>query len=162
MDLWMGLDWTGSDWIEMHEVGCGFCWGGWCVFHTTAMSSKIVCGAIPHPSCQLEGMFGGDVMELAKQVKAPMLMLPAGEWLWQHFAGYSLTFQPLAGDDPKFYLPDGDIIKILQANNSQTVSMPFPDMSHGWVSRGDMSEAKTADQVKSAVSMMQEWFAKHM
>ena len=121
----------------------GFCWGGWAVFHTAAMSSKIVCGAIPHPSCQLEGMFGGDVMELAKQVKVPMLMLPAG-------------------DDPKFYLPDGDLIKILQANNSQTVSTPFPEMSHGWVSRGDMSDAGTAEQVKSAVGLMQGWFAQHL
>ena len=67
-----------------------------------------------------------------------------------------------AGDDPKFYLPDGDLIKILQANNSQTVSTPFPEMSHGWVSRGDMSDAGTAEQVKSAVGLMQGWFAQHL
>ena len=41
-------------------IGC--CWGGWAAFHASAMSADISCGVIFHPSCQLEGMFGGDVV----------------------------------------------------------------------------------------------------
>ena len=43
-------------------VGC--CWGGWAAFHTSAICADVACGVIFHPSCQLEGMFGGSVDEL--------------------------------------------------------------------------------------------------
>lgn len=116
----------------------GMCWGGWIVFHTSAISDKVVCGAIPHPSCQIEGMHGGDLMELTKSVKAPMLMMPAD-------------------GDMETYLPDGDVVKTLQATNPKSRSMPFLDMKHGWVPRGDMSVEKTANDVKKAISAIQEW-----
>ena len=45
-------------------------------------------------SCQLEGMFGGNVEELAKTVQCPFYFMPAG------------------GDSPALYGPDGSLVKV--------------------------------------------------
>jgi dienelactone hydrolase len=76
---------------SMGVVGC--CWGGWAAFHTSAICVDIVAAVIFHPSCQLEGMFGGDVAELCERVRpldprawrmleSTALCLPPGKTQW--------------------------------------------------------------------------------
>ena len=74
-------------------IGC--CWGGWAAFHASAMSADISCGVIFHPSCQLEGMFGGDVGALCKSVQCPFYFMPAN------------------GDSPELYGSNGSLVTIL-------------------------------------------------
>ena len=46
----------------------GNCWGGWAAWKTAAMCADFTCGVIYHPSCELEGAFGGDPPEMCKTV----------------------------------------------------------------------------------------------
>jgi dienelactone hydrolase len=96
----------------------GFCWGGWVVFHTCAMTDAVCCAAVPHPSVHIEaGLFGGDAVALARSVQCPVHLLPAG-------------------NDPELYTaPGGAIAAALAARHPQSRSTPFPEMEHGWMPR---------------------------
>merc|ERR1719335_1598661 len=66
--------------VEGKKVGMvGFCWGGWVIAQTSAMSDAVKCGVIPHPSIHLEeNAFGGKNTDLASKVRCPLLIMPAG------------------------------------------------------------------------------------
>lgn len=55
----------------------GFCWGAWVNFHASA-TDKITCAVSAHPSVQIEQAFGGNEVDLAKKVKCPQVLMPAG------------------------------------------------------------------------------------
>ena len=38
----------------------------------------------------------------------------------------------------------------------------FPDMKHGWVTRGDMSDSKVERDVKKGINLALSFFAKYM
>jgi len=42
-----------------------------------------VCGAVPHPSIQLEQAHGGKPVELLSRVTRPVLLLPAQVECWE-------------------------------------------------------------------------------
>ena len=117
----------------------GFCWGCWCMFHAIASPKfaefNIASAVSFHPSCQLEGFFGGTPEGLTATVKvAKMHVMPAG-------------------NDPEMYLEDGAITKALQANGVDVTVTPFPDMIHGWVPRGDLDDDKVHRDVKKALDL---------
>ncbi len=58
----------------------GFSWGGWVVTNILAsnLSNAFVCGALPHPSINLEErVYGGSLLELMSRVNRPLLLMPA-------------------------------------------------------------------------------------
>lgn len=103
----------------------GFCWGGWASFRTAAAVLLELKGIlIYHPSVQLEGVFGGDPSKLASQVKCPVAL------------------HVCSNDDAKLYdKTSGVIVKTLRKNGVATQVEYYPDMLHGFMTRGDMSNA---------------------
>jgi dienelactone hydrolase len=120
----------------------GFCWGGWCLFKSVAEFSDITAGAIIHPAVHLEMYaYEGDIGALSAKVTIPMLVLPAG-------------------NDPDIYREGGAVTAALQANNSKsTWNDDFKDMQHGFVPRGDISDAIVESKVKLALQQVYDFIS---
>lgn len=71
---------------------------------------------------------------LAKHIRCPAYLFPAG-------------------NDPSNVKPHGEVIKILQDKfgSDKCGSHEFPDMVHGWTTRGDTSDPKVKRDVKKAM-----------
>nr|CCA21165.1 unnamed protein product [Albugo laibachii Nc14] len=112
----------------------GYCWGAWVGSHLSAMENTPILGHVSfHPSWIVENILNGEgaVNELAKTIRAPQLLLSAG-------------------DDPDFIQRDGSVHKILIALGTigQYCDVhDYPTMKHGWVTRGDLSDPDTHDAV---------------
>ena len=129
--------------VSLGAVGC--CWGGWAAFHSSAICADIKAAVIFHPSCQLEGMFGGDVEKLCQQVQCPVYFMPA------------------QGDSPDLYGPTGALTVILHEKfGSATKTKLFSDMSHGWVPRGDVADAKVKRDVQLAMEEAAAYLAEYL
>eukprot|EP00416_Gambierdiscus_australes_P044896 CAMPEP_0171098418 /NCGR_PEP_ID=MMETSP0766_2-20121228/48212_1 /TAXON_ID=439317 /ORGANISM="Gambierdiscus australes, Strain CAWD 149" /LENGTH=244 /DNA_ID=CAMNT_0011557757 /DNA_START=75 /DNA_END=809 /DNA_ORIENTATION=+ len=121
------------------EKGCksigviGFCWGVWAMCKANVGGLPFTCGVGPHPSTRLEGAFGGDEQALMDKVSMPVLIMPAG-------------------NDPENLKEGGAIASSLVAKGGKTI--PFPDMTHGWVSRGDLAVDEVKRDVEVAMKEM--------
>lgn len=105
----------------------------------------VTCGAIPHPSFQLEDYFyGGSAKTVMSNVKRPLLLLPAGS----------------DSDDIR---TGGELFETLKAENpgSETYSTEFADMQHGWSLRGDTKDEKIKEKVELAMNLIYAFFDKH-
>lgn len=54
--------------------------GGWVVSNILAsdLANQFVCGALPHPSINLEErVYGGNLLELMSRINRPLLLMPA-------------------------------------------------------------------------------------
>ena len=99
------------------KLACfGFCFGGWVIGKLCA-SGQFHCGVSCHPSFNVELLFGGSEDGIAKKVvdSCPLLLMPAS-------------------NDSAKLKPGGSCMKIL---GQESESIPFDDMVHGWVTRGD-------------------------
>ena len=123
----------------------GNCWGGWAAFKTSTMTNDFSAGVIFHPSCQLEGAHGGDVNELCNAVQCPFYFMPAKD------------------DSPEMYGPEGSLTKILvEKFGEDTVKTKnFPDMTHGWVPRGDISDPNVKRDVQLAMTEAASYFSQN-
>jgi dienelactone hydrolase len=121
----------------------GFCWGAWVIHRASAAGFPLKAGAGCHPSVKLEGFTGGSPEALAQQVQCPML-----------FAA--------AGNDPDNVKVGGDVSKILMERFPTSVIQDYPDMSHGWVSRGDILEANVARDAKAALALCLTFFKSNL
>ena len=67
-----------------------------------------------------------------------------------------------AGNDPYDVKPDGDVIKILENKfgADKVGSHEFPEMFHGWTTRGDISDEKVKRDVTEAINLCKDYFAK--
>lgn len=125
----------------------GFCYGG----HPASWASSenpdsIVCGAVFHPSIQLETFaFGGSMPELMKTVKCPFLIAPAGNDL------------PMFAEDGEF----GEALKS-SAKGSECVWKTYRDMTHGWTCRGDIADEKIKRDCEAVMKEATEFFAKYL
>lgn len=120
----------------------GICWGGWAAFQLSALAGGAVkAGVTFHPSCQIEGMHGGDVKELCGRVRCPFYFMPAD------------------GDAPDLYGDDGALVEALKARFPSTRTRLFGDMKHGWVSRGDTSDAAVKRDVELAMNEAKAYLA---
>jgi dienelactone hydrolase len=115
--------------VNLAHVGLscvGFCYGGWVVTRCLADLENFRCGVGIHPSSfEVEtNVHGGSMMDLAKHIGAtPLLFLPAR-------------------NDSGHIKPGGDVTATLAASRGLAeteISVPFPQMTHGWVTRGDRS-----------------------
>jgi dienelactone hydrolase len=120
----------------------GFCWGAWALCKASGEGFDLKCGVGPHPSTKLEGMcFGGSEAEMMSAVKMPVLLMPAG-------------------DDPDNVKEGGEIAEIIVGKGGATEA--FAEMTHGWVSRGDMSDAAVKSGVESALGKAIVHFKVHL
>ena len=122
----------------------GFCWGAW-IACRGAISGEISAVYNAHPSVHVEQSFGGSETDIAKLVKCPVM-------------------QDTAGGDKDTYKEGGDFFKALQAHpfGEHCVTRDFPDMAHGWTTRGDLSDPKIAAGVAKALGGGIEFLKKHL
>jgi len=124
----------------------GFCWGVVPSFHVSAKGRfRALVGF--HPSLQAGPWLYGLENEntLTRDVACPTLLLPAG-------------------NDPEYVKPGGETLRILQEKpfGAECSSVEFPDMAHGWVVRGDLSDDKVQRDVKAALELATAFFQKHV
>ena len=87
-------------------------------------------------------LFGEVEEDLAKAVKCPQLLCPAG-------------------NDPLNVKPNGALVNIINAGY-ECKSVEFPEMTHGWVIRGDASQENVARDVTGALGLVSGFFAQHL
>ena len=120
----------------------GFCWGAWALAHASAAGVPLVCGVGAHPSLKNESNCGfGSDEALAARVRMPVLLLSGG-------------------DDPENVQPGGAVTRALAASGGRTSA--FPEMSHGWVTRGDLSDAEVVTEVERALTETIEFLRAHL
>ena len=113
----------------------GFCWGAYPMVKL-ASDGTIQAGVSCHPSLKIGKMFfDEDEIDQVAATKAPLLFLPAG-------------------NDDALYT-DGS----LKAEGVEVTGRAFPDMSHGWVPRGDASDPAVARDVEAALKAATDFFA---
>ena len=124
-------------------LSIGFCWGTWYAFKMSVKHDCFTAIAGPHPSLGVEGIHGGNPLTLAEQVKCPAFLLPAG-------------------NDPDDVKEKGAIVEALSKKfgNELTGTVHFPDMIHGWTTRGDLNDEKTSRDFHKALHLIQEYLAK--
>jgi len=123
----------------------GFCYGSWVSFRVGAdplLRESFCCAVDCHPSVNLEDwLFGGTSVGLAEKSAFPHLMLSA--------------------ENEKDFLKEGGaVIQALEKLPCGKYSKvkDFPEMKHGWVNRGDLSDPTVARDIKLALQMAQDYF----
>lgn len=143
---------------NVKDAGCqsvgvvGFCFGGWVIARCLALNdgdSIFSCGVGIHPAWKLETLFAkprSSEDELGERTKTkPILLLPAKQ--------------------DKALMADTDIVKALAERRSmkpEEVSIEFPEMDHGFVSRGDSSDPRTKAAQDKALGLTVQFFKKHL
>mmetsp|Transcript_12751 Transcript_12751/g.12408 ORF Transcript_12751/g.12408 Transcript_12751/m.12408 type:complete len:265 (+) Transcript_12751:63-857(+) len=133
---------------DIKKAACiGFCWGGWMAAHTLIESDWdiVLCGASPHPSMSVEAwLFNTPNGDLPSRITKPFLLLPAG-------------------NDPDVYRRGGEIYEALtKSSPGSQVLDQFPEMKHGWVTRGDMTIPETARDVHLALTIIADFCKKNL
>lgn len=121
----------------------GFCWGAWVIFHVSASGMPLTAGAGCHPSLRLEGYSGGTVEDLTSQVNCPMMLASAR-------------------NDPDNVQEGGEVSRILSEKFPTSMVVSYPDVDHGWVSRGDVSDEIVAKGVRDALKQCETFFSAHL
>lgn len=124
----------------------GFCWGSWALYHESARGAPIKCGVNAHPSLRLENFAKPSTQEsLAERIQHPMLMMPCG-------------------NDPDEVKPEGSVSKILAGKlfADQCEWYLFSDMSHGFVTQGDVTDAAIRAGVDLAYQKSVSFLKKHL
>ena len=105
------------------EFSCvGFCFGGWVIGKTIGLGVPWKCGVGMHPAFNLEKVHGGTEHSLAEGVGAvPYFLMPAGNDSKEVKVGGAAT----------------NIMAEARAVEESDVSLTFPKMLHGWVTRGN-------------------------
>lgn len=113
----------------------GFCWGGWASCRCAVAFPDLLSGIlIYHPSIQLEGVFGNDPVELVSKVKC------------------SVALHICANDDVKLYdTKTGSVVQALNKAGRLHSATAYPDMLHGFMTRGDSSKSKVRRDIGKGI-----------
>ena len=67
-----------------------------------------------------------------------------------------------AANDPDDVKEKGEVIEILAKlfGNELTGTVHFPDMMHGWTTRGDLNDEKCSRDFHKAMQLIEEYLAK--
>ncbi|TMW69566.1 hypothetical protein Poli38472_001722 [Pythium oligandrum] len=107
----------------------GYCFGGWVGARLSTLDNPVIKGHVSfHPSWVVEQLVNGEgaVEKMTEAIKVPQLLLSAS-------------------NDPDFVRSGGSVDQILKTNKSiASLSdvVDFEYVVHGWVNRGDLSDAK--------------------
>merc|ERR1711907_303749 len=95
---------------------------------------SFICGVQYHPSTRAAGMEGLDEWDITAKVTVPQLIFAAE-------------------NDVDEYKPGGKTIESLATTAPGSVCLPvIPGTAHGWVSRGDISDADVKAAVEQAIN----------
>lgn len=109
----------------------GFCWGAWVIGKSCEAGVPWNAALSFHPSFMIEKVaFGGDPIKLMQGISCPLMLLPGG-------------------NDPDWTMPESPEFQLLTKNGSKSV--PFRDMVHGWMTRGDRSDPKIDRDISEAL-----------
>jgi hypothetical protein len=67
---------------------------------------------------------------------------------------------PCIGDCAEY--SDGSLVAAVESAGYAAASLPFPEMAHGFVPRGDATNPDVAREVKRAIDASVAFFAEHM
>ena len=118
----------------------GFCWGASAVARLLSDSEaatlplQIVGGIGFHPSLR-----GAEGKTLVANVNRPLLLAPAG-------------------DDPAAVQPGGELGQSLIGRFGASSVVCFPEMRHGWMTRGPLSDSAIARDYSLGMKLLVEWF----
>jgi dienelactone hydrolase len=121
------------------DVSCiGFCFGGWVVGRALALDAfNCSKGVAIHAAPKVELLAGGSVTGLWERIgKKPVLFLPAR-----------------SDSDSKI---DSALVKQMAEQRDvkpEEICVEFPDMIHGWVTRGDLTNEQLAQNFDKAMSL---------
>ena len=121
----------------------GFCWGAWVIFRSSALGLPLTAGAGCHPSLRLECFTGGSVEALTNSVKCPMSLASAR-------------------NDPENVQAGGEVENILKSIFPSSEVHSYPEVDHGWVTRGDLTDEVVAKGVKDALAQVSAFFQAHL
>lgn len=139
---------------NVSEFGCmGFCWGCWAIAKTcerTAGATGDAAVIVPwkvaicaNPSFKIEQwLFGGDAVQLMQSISCPVLLMPAG-------------------NDPDYTKPDSAEFQAMP-NKATSKSIAFEEMSHGFTTRGDLTDPKMKRDVDAALQASLEFIQKYL
>ena len=120
----------------------GFCWGGWVIAKSAANGIPWSAGVSPHPSTGIEQKaFGNDEVEMMSKVPMPFLIMPAG-------------------NDPPNLKPGHPTVEELEKKGGKCVV--FDKMTHGWTTRGDLSNPDIKKDTETALQLTLEFFKEHL
>jgi len=125
----------------------GFCWGYWLavkMFSIPHLTAQVVSTCGPHPSVGLEdGFFGGSSAEMSAFVNVPTLLMPTS-------------------NDNDTYRVGGAIYTAIQsASGGTSVTSDYPLVVHGFLARGDETNATVQSEIKRAEGEITSWINKH-
>jgi dienelactone hydrolase len=123
----------------------GFCFGGWVVGRVLSLPDlPFKAGVGIHPSFQPELLHLGTPEGMAERIGTkPCLLLPA------------------YNDDLKTNSKVVLIMAEARGVSVDEVSIEFPTMRHGWVTRGDSANVEIAEQQELALKLSAEFLKKH-
>jgi len=121
----------------------GYCFGTWSFCKASAIGDvKLDCAVGCHPTTILEkAVFGGDEDAMMASLPQPTAIL------W-------------AGNDDASYTKGGSNAKAVEATGGMVEE--YPDMLHGWVSRGDVADPAVKAGVEKALATIEGFFEKHL
>ena len=122
----------------------GYCFGGYVSF-LGCQDENISCGVGVHSALRIFNSHCSNEATAASAVKCPQMLLQAG-------------------NDPENTKPGGEVHKVLLSLpvGPECVVREFPDVSHGWVTRGNLEDGVVAENVKCAMQMTVEFINKHL
>lgn len=96
-------------------------------FHSAAFP-EVHCAIAMHPSMKMESFHGGSSSDVYKAIGCPTMCLAAS-------------------DDPEEVKPSGALSQALAERGINAHMEEYADMKHGWVPRGETSDAAVAQAV---------------
>uniref|UniRef100_K3WXS1 Dienelactone hydrolase domain-containing protein n=1 Tax=Globisporangium ultimum (strain ATCC 200006 / CBS 805.95 / DAOM BR144) TaxID=431595 RepID=K3WXS1_GLOUD len=142
-----GIEYLRSEFDVESIATYGYCWGAWVNARQSALPDPIIKGAVSfHPSWATENVFNGDgaVEKMVERISVPQVLMAAG-------------------NDPAFVRENGTVIQILAGKpetSEYSKAIDFPDMAHGWVHRGNLSDPAVEAAVDKAWHEAIEFFRK--
>lgn len=124
----------------------GVCWGAWAATVASSRHANIVVGVGWHPSVGIEAKMGGDPIKLIRRAQCPWYYMPAGN------------------DKELEYGVDGVFTQALveKFGKESVKTMRFQSMMHGWMARGDPTDAAVIAAQKMAMEETKSYLKAHL
>ncbi|RYG65532.1 hypothetical protein EON64_11715 [archaeon] len=120
-----------------HVAFAGFCFGGYVAYLYSQLPGALCCAAGAHSSIRIFNMHSSNEREATAKVTCPQMLLQA------------------ANDSPSGK-PASDVHELLASMpfGDRCVLREFPDVLHGWLPRGDLSQAHVRRDVQEAMRLI--------
>ncbi|CAJ1946366.1 unnamed protein product [Cylindrotheca closterium] len=120
--------------LNCDSIGAiGFCWGAWAIGKVFQQDGASIYNAAVafHPSFKVERLaFGGDDIKLMQGISSPLLLMPGS-------------------NDAEYTMPGSSEFQVLLKNGSKSIE--FPEVLHGWMTRGDRTDTKIDRAITEAL-----------